>query len=422
MIKISKPIIEEIEDKVYLKAFIENEKEQVSKYLWYATSKENGKFFCDEVADAFVISMVLRAIKTQQDIIVDAPMSEKLYYNLNDSVLYAINKAFEKRNHKKKNITKSGWHKSIIICKNLVNCDFKPSGVGTGCSLGVDSFTVLVHHFFNEDIPPSYRISHLTLFNAGAYGSIEEAASKSFYKEVERTKKFAGTIGLPLVWVDSNIQSFYPETSFDWNHTYLNMGIVLSMQKLWKKYLYASSISVDRFEFSFAYSAHYEPFLLPHISTENTELIQASMDMRRSDKVAYIANNEIVRKNLYVCLKEQQANSEWFKGVIPQNDFLNCGHCKKCLRTMLQLDILGQLKQYEGIFDTSEWNKLKIKYIALVLAKRKENEMCFDLYQSILTHKYIIPTQSRFYVFAIICYKKLKKILRPFIKVIKLLR
>ena len=422
MIKISKPIIEEAEDKVYLKAFIENEKEQVSKYLWYATSKENGKYFCDEVADAFVISMVLRAIKTQQDIIVDAPMSEKLYYNLNDSVLYAINKAFEKRNHKKKNITGSELHKPIIICKKTANYDFKPSGVGTGCSLGVDSFTVLVHHFFNGDIPHSYKISHLTLFNAGAYGSIEEGASKSFYKELERTKRFAETIGLPLVWVDSNIRSFYPEHSFDWNHTYLNMSIVLSMQKLWKKYLYASSFAVDSLKFNFTINSSYEPFLLPNISTESTELIQASMDMRRSDKVAYIANNEIVRKNLHVCWKELQANSKWFKGEIPQNDFLNCGHCKKCLRTMLQLDILGLLKQYEGIFDTSEWPRLKIKYIALVLTKRKENDLCLDLYQSMLTHKYNIPIQSKLYALAIIIYRKLKKVFRPFIKVIKLLR
>lgn len=349
-------------------------------------------------------------------------MSEKLYYNLNDSVLYAINKAFEKRNLEKKNISGSGRHKSVIICKKLVNCDFRPSGVGTGCSLGVDSFTVLAHHFFNEDIPHSYKISHLTLFNAGAFGSIEEGASKSFYKELERTKKFSEAIGLPLVWVDSNIRSFYPEHSFDWNHTYLNMSIVLSMQKLWKKYLYASSFAVDSLEFNFAINSLYEPFLLPHISTENTELIQASMDMRRSDKVAYIANNEIVRKNLYVCLKEQQSNSKWFKGKIPQNDFLNCGHCKKCLRTMLQLDILGQLKQFEGIFDTSEWPKLKKKYITLVLTKRKENDICLDLYQSMLSHKYKIPIQSKLYSSALINYRTLKKVLRPLIKVIKLSR
>ena len=133
------------------------------------------------------------------------------------------------------------------------------------------------------------------------------------------------------------------------------------------------------------------------------------MDMRRSDKVAYIANNKIVINNLYVCFKEQQANSKWFKGEIPQNVFLNCGHCKKCLRTMLQLDILGLFKQYEGIFDTSEWNKLKIKYIALVLSKRKEDDLCYDLYQSMLTHKYKIPKQSKLYVFAIISYKKQKK-------------
>ena len=38
-----------------------------------------------------------------------------------------------------------------------------------------------------------------------------------------------------------------------------------------------------------------------------------------------------------------------------------------------------------------------------------------------LTHKYKIPKQSKLYVFAIISFKKLKK-LRPVIKVIKSLR
>ena len=157
---------------------------------------------------------------------------------------------------------------------------------------------------------PSYKITHLTLFNAGAFGSKEkEGARKSFFNEIERSKKFADKLGLPFVWVDSNIRSFFPEFSFDWSHTYLNMSVVLSMQKLWRKYLYASGYSVDHLEFDIDDSAKYEPYLIPMLSTENTELISANMNMRRSDKVDFISDDKMVQENLYVCLKEQIRNN-----------------------------------------------------------------------------------------------------------------
>lgn len=96
MIKIGKPVIETKDGKAILKARIINDVEQKDDWLWYATDEGNGKFFTPEVADAFVLPMILRAVKTQQDIVVETSMSAKLYYNLNDAVLYAVGKAFER--------------------------------------------------------------------------------------------------------------------------------------------------------------------------------------------------------------------------------------------------------------------------------------------------------------------------------------
>lgn len=390
MIKIGYPEIERKDGKTTLKAFVINEVEGVNKWMWFSTDEENGKFFCPEVADAFLLPMILRAVKTHQNIIVESSMSEKLFYNLNDSVLYAVTKAYEaKYGNKTDNIVR-------VECDNLVSPNFNPNAVGTGCSLGVDSFAVLKHHLFSDDCPLSYKVTHLTLFNAGAFGSRDaEGARRSFEREIEQIKVFAKRINVSFVWVDSNVRSFFPELSFDWCHTFLNMGIVLSMQKLWKKYLYASGFSVDYFSFDIADSAHYEPFLLPHLSTESAELISASMNMNRSAKVDYISTDKIVQEKLNVCLKEQIINnpnipeSEKYRG-----QYLNCGRCKKCLRTLLQLDILGRTNDFRGIFDLEEWNKKKEQYIADVIHGRNSNYFMNDLYCSMIEHNYSIPQFS----------------------------
>ena len=168
------------------------------------------------------------------------------------------------------------------------------------------------------------------------------------------------------------------------------MGIVLSMQKLWRKYLYASGFSVDCLEFDIDHSAKYEPFLIPMLSTETTELVLASMNMRRSDKVAFIADDKIVQENLYVCLKEQIRNNPNLPNKY-QGSYLNCGQCKKCRRTMLQLEILGKQDCFKEIFDYGKWDEEKGKYILAVVSGKDKDLMNRDLYESMLEHNYPMP-------------------------------
>ena len=410
MIRIGCPQIEIKEGKTYLKAFIKNDEENVNEWLWYATDEEYGKYFCYETSDAFVVPMILRAVKTHQDIYVEAGMSERLFHNLNESVFHAVCKTYEKKSGIK-------HHDTVKIhCDNLISKGYENSNsVGTGCSLGVDSFAVIKQYLLNNDCPPSYKITHLTLFNAGAFGSRDvDGARKSFYKESVKTKNFADQLNLPFVWVDSNAPTFFPELNFNWSVAYLNMGIVLSMQKLWKKYLYASGFPVDDFEFDIDHSAKYEPFLIPMLSTESTELVLASLNMRRSDKVAYIADDKIVQENLYVCLKEQILNNPNSPNKYYGN-YLNCGQCKKCHRTMLQLEILGKQDLFRNIFDYGKWPEEKAQYIADVVAGKDNDLMNRDLYESMLEHNYPIPRikPKPFYKRV---YAKLRLILKILIK------
>ena len=406
MIKIGKPIIENKDGRTTLKAFISNDVEGRNEWLWYTTDEKWGDYFCPEVADAFVLPMILRAVKTHQDIIVESSMSEKLFYNLNHSVLYAVTRAYEKKYGKQQ----EGDVK--LECGNLVMDNYCPKGIGTGCSLGVDSFSVLKQHFFNGDCPSSYRITHLTLFNAGAFGSRDvEGARKSFYEEAKKIQTFADTINLPLVWVDSNTRSFFPELNFNWCASYLNMSIVLSMQKLWKTYLYASAYPVDSFVWEINDEGYYAPFLLPQLSTESTSLVLAQMNMNRSDKVLYISDDKMVQKSLYVCLKEQIRNNPNAKNKY-YGDFLNCGQCSKCLRTMMQLEILGVLNDFCGIFDLKEWPNRKKYYIGEVIANKDNDFFMHDLYESMMKNHYEIPKDSIKIAKRIILKRRLQSIKR----------
>lgn len=255
--------------------------------------------------------------------------------------------------------------------------------MGTGCSLGVDSLSVIKKYLLDKDCLPDYRITHFTCFNVGAFGLYNtEGMRATFRKEVSFLKNFASGFGIPVVSVDTNIREFYPERNFNWSHSFLNMGCVLSLQKLFGKYLYASGYSVDNFKFDIHDTAYYEGFLLPNLSTESTELISADMEKTRSDKVKYIMDEPLSQKHINVCLKSQYIND----GKMQQHEdkgYRNCGYCEKCLRTMLQLDIFGRLQDYSDSFNLTDWEERKKTYLAKVIAGRRENLMYADIYRTI---------------------------------------
>ena len=47
----------------------------------------------------------------------------------------------------------------------------------------------------------------------------------------------------------------------------------------------------------------------------------------------------------------------------------NCSDCKKCVRTLLTLEILGQLDRYTEVFDLAKYRKVRSRFIANILAR-----------------------------------------------------
>jgi hypothetical protein len=69
----------------------------------------------------------------------------------------------------------------------------------------------------------------------------------------------------------------------------------------------------------------------PRWSTENLEIIYDGLEVGRLGKTAVVARNELALETVRVC---------W---INPDGDY-NCGRCEKCLRTMVNLQIVGALE------------------------------------------------------------------------------
>ena len=163
MIRIGKPFITKNGNRAFLNALIENEKEHIKEVIWYSVKEEYESYLCDEVADAFLSIVFLPAIWTNQDIEIETCLSEKLYYNIQNTL--------------------NGGYPNVkkvkISCKSVINPNYTPFAVGTGCSLGVYSFASILYNS-QKWLSSDLKLTHLALFNVGAYGSFDfEKTEKS---------------------------------------------------------------------------------------------------------------------------------------------------------------------------------------------------------------------------------------------------
>jgi hypothetical protein len=387
MIQIDKPRIEEKDNQVNLISHIVNSLSNYENDCYYVADIEYGKYFCDEVADAFVVGMLIPAILSGQNIKINAPMSEKIYYNLCHTVIYALSRAFNLPAIK-------------VMQKELIKANYHPESVGTGCSLGIDSFSTIIEHTA-DNCPPSYKLTHLTFFNTGAYGEKNsQKAHNSYLNNLKMVKEFANEIKLPLVSIETNLPQFYDKCNIDFNQTGLlrNMSVVLTLQKLFKRYIYSSGYPLYKTQLSKTDLATMETFLLPSLSSESTELVVGQPNLSRTEKAKMICDNNFVQNYLYVCCQDLVVNNDMHCGPwinLNKNKKRNCSHCDKCLRTILTLDILGKLEKFDKVFDYSNKFLIRVLYMAKVIGLKKRNFFFKDVYNLAVQEKFKISFLAR---------------------------
>ena len=356
MITIYEPQTENQESKAILCARIVSPKQELDTDLWYETTIEYQQYLCPEVSDAFVMAMLIPAISLGEDIVVEGAMSERFYFELQQILIPVLSDAWECKESIK------------IHCSNLVNIAFHPQGCGTGCSLGVDSLAA-IKSLTMDECPSTYKLTHLCLFNAGAFGEGPEA-NDSFYRTLEYITPYSKEMGLPIVAINSNLYEFYP-SDFKLEYCVLTriMSVVLTMQKLLKTYVIASSYPYC-FTKKTKEQEYMDNILIPNSSTESTSFFVANPQMIRSKKTAFVAHDKLVKKYLYVCWREMLVNeSLTAKQLIDKDNKPNCGMCEKCCRTCFTLELLGKLNDFKDTFEIERYYQRRISYIARVLAR-----------------------------------------------------
>ena len=312
------------------------------KEFFFCVDEENADCLTDDVYDAFLIAALYPAMCYGEDIHIDGKVTKRTYHNLKQYVQGMV-LAYEPNFHEI-DIKVEGFshaHKN----ENL--------HVGTGFSGGVDSFSTLVDNYFHTD-DSDYKIDSLYFFHVGQYGygydnPINYERANNRYG---LTREFAYKIGLSSLMLNTNMFSFYqPHWEFDAG-IFCRLACVFVLQRSLKRYYisnsatYREAAKLDFITNHVDLAEIVDPMIMPLLSPEGMEIVCDGAQHERTEKTLNISDNPIAQKYLNVCVSTGTRVAA-----------KNCGHCTKCLRTMMALDSIGALDKFSAVFDLDDWKK-----------------------------------------------------------------
>lgn len=312
--------------------------------LWFELDEAYAPYLVSDRLDAFLVAALLRAMREREDIVVHGPVSEKLLYGLRSAYMPILMVLRPKL-------------RAVRIFADPVPASTPrsfPGAVATGFSAGVDSLCATNDHVSRE-VLPSFRLTHLVINNTGSHGYLDHhRARRLFHARYAHARRCAHEIGLDLIRVDSNLSELV-QTPFRESHVPRNLAPALLLQDLIGKYYYASTHHYrDTFIGKTENISHADPAAVHLLSTETLDFIASGAQYTRVEKTARIARMPGAERWLSVCIDED-------------GDGGNCSVCLKCCRTLITLELLGELPRFEKAFDLARWAKVRTRYIRRTL-------------------------------------------------------
>ena len=268
-----------------------------------------------------------------------------------------------------------------------------------------------------DDITDGYKVTHLTLFNTGHFGTQKlEEARKAFREAEKELLPFSKEIGLPIVAIDTNLNDLYLdyEVTFLQSITQRTVSAAMVLQKLFGHYIIASAYLFDKVYFTSEALEHAEVVIVPLLSTNNMEVVLSNSELTRVQKTELIVSNPLVQKYLNVCWSTSLANMYDYSFYLEGKVKKNCGKCDKCLRTLLTIELLGELDHYGDIFDLQQYQKYRQKFIIKVLSLHNENSYYDELYQLMKQKDFKVDLKTKILVFFVKMgvYKFMQKVFK----------
>lgn len=273
--------------------------------LFFKVPAKFEQYVCAD-ASSFAAALLLPCMKLGEDLVVEDSISARLYAGMN-------------------NITRivAGWGIGLSPI-NVVAADLVPDEVHSGSSAaffsgGVDSFYTYLSHQ-NGSRP----ITHMLLVNGF---DIDPGNPELWNATMSRMRNIAGEAHATLVEIETNLRSLTdPILSWDYSHGGGLAAVALCVRRGLSHVYIPSTLD----------AAHLCPLGshpdIDHLwSTEALAVSHDGADVSRVEKVdRQIAHSPLALKHLRVCY----ANA---KGAY------NCGKCRKCLLTMVNLYLAGAL-------------------------------------------------------------------------------
>lgn len=351
MITIKKPFIEHEGEYASLKCEIiiqdptsENARGGV---IFFKVKNEYAPYLTYERSDAYIIGLLKYAMSNKHDIQCETPVSETLLFNLDTFFIDSLVS-------NSKNLYRTKIYADIAS-------DVLPNdgAVGTGASMGIDSFHSIINH--SKSRFPQHDITHLSFHNVGAsYGS-----GSSVYKErLHNAEMFCKEYGYKLVVSDSNIQDVIWQDHY-LTHHYTSGFAIFCLQKLWKVYYYASSSPYSEFTLKnndLYAPGRYELLTVYAFSTDILKIYSEGATKNRLEKTHLVADSPLSYKYLNVCMIQGH----------------NCGECEKCIHTMTMLDAIGSLNNYSSVFPVDKYYNNYDYYMGRIYYYHKRGLHAFD--------------------------------------------
>lgn len=325
--------------------------------LWYAVDRRHRDCLEDQRYDGLLVGALLKAMALGEDIEVHGALSERLAFNLRHYYMAIV----------------AGMQPALRpVAIHAERLDDgvgrpRPAGVGTGFSAGIDSFAVLHDHYHHEQ-RPGYRITHLLFNNVGSHGDRHfDAARRLFHQRFGTVRGYPESLGLDFIRVDSNLSDLL-QMNFEHTHTPRNFSVVLLLQKLFGRYYYASTFQYrDCFVGPSYDMAFCDPMAVHLLSTETLDCVATGAQHSRVKKTRLVARVPDASRWLNVCTNVAA-------------DGRNCSKCPKCCRTLMTLELLGEIGPFAAVFDLDTWERVRNRYVSSqVLARRGQKPLTREI-------------------------------------------
>lgn len=336
--------------------------------LWYTIDRRYASHLEDQRYDGPLVGLLLKAMALGEDVEIRGALSERLHFNLTHyytDVLREMQPAL----------------RPVAIHAERLDpgtaCT-RPSGVGTGFSAGIDSFAALHDHFLHEQLP-GYRITHLLFNNVGSHGDRHaEAARRLFHQRWDAVRDYPQSVGLEFIRVDSNLSDLL-QMNFEYTHTPRNLSVVLLLGRLFGRYYYASAFRYrDCCVGPNEAMACCDPVAVHLLSTETLDCVATGSQHSRVEKTRLVTRVPGASRWLNVCTSVAAHGR-------------NCSTCQKCCRTLLTLELLGELEPFGAVFDLDTWRRVRNRYIrSRILARSSQDALTREI------REYVAATGIRF--------------------------